>query len=57
MHDRGECLFAARRGFALDDENLKTIMARIAQDGRPKGGKMGSPAPIQREVSAQEIAR
>ena len=32
-----KCLFAARRGFALDDENLKTIMARIAQDGRPRG--------------------
>lgn len=27
--------FAARRGFAFDEEDLKTVMASIASDGRP----------------------
>lgn len=29
-----KCIFAARRGFALDDANLKTVMSRIAKDDR-----------------------
>ena len=40
-------IFAARRRFALDDDNLKTVMPRIAQDGRIWDVKLESPAPVQ----------
>lgn len=42
-----KCIFAARRGFALDDENLKIIMSCMAQDGRSRGWKEESPALVQ----------
>lgn len=36
------CTFAARRGSALDDDDIKNIMSRIAQDERTNEWKKGT---------------
>ncbi len=38
----GRLIFAAKRGFAVGKESLKSLMIQIASDGRPiwKGGEL-----------------
>ena len=38
-------LWSARRGLAADNAELKSLMARIANDGRPRNFKSGVPSP------------